>query len=308
MSKKRILFAGSAEIGFTIDAPYYSSLSTPTVPNGKYSFGPCGHGLLTAVAASRLGYDAVFCGRVGDDYYGDRLIGICRNEGLHISNVTMDREQQTGMLITIQEDHNSVRRIRIPGANKNLGGAQIEDAMSCYPDAVSVSADLPLTSILRASSAAESRGLPFFLDVGPAGSDLSEFPFERLSKTEILLINEKDAEAFAGDSFGNEEKKKTACYTLCKRFPVRYVILKLGKRGCFLYDGKYFSAIVSSDADPLDPSGSSEAFSAALIGEYLEKGDIEKAARFANNVSLLTSSRVGGISSLPTKEEAEYLR
>ena len=308
MTKKRILFAGSAEICFFVNAPHYSALPTSTVHNGTYSFSPGGHGMLTAIAASRLGYDAVFCGRVGDDYYGDRLIGVCRSEGLHISNVTMDRDNQTGMTLRVQEDHNTVREIRMPGANLKLSGSQIEDALSCYPDAVAVSMEMPRQSVLQASSAASQQGLPFFLDIGPAGPDLTDFPFERLNKTEILLINEKDAEAFAGESFGNEEKKKTACYNLCKRFQLKYVVLKLGKRGCFLYDGKYFSAIVSSDADPLDITGASEAFSAALIGEYLQTGDIEKAARFANNVSLLTASRIGGLSSLPTKEEAAYLR
>lgn len=308
MSRKRILFAGSAEICFHIHAPHYSSLPTPTVPNGTYSFSPGGHGMLTAVAAGRLGYDAVFCGRVGDDYYGDRLIGICRNEGLHISNVTTDRELQTGMTLTVQESPRSIQTIRMPGANQNLSGSQIEDALSCYPDAVALSMELPRAAILKASSAAAAQGLPFFLDVGPEGPSLADFPFERLNRTEILLINEQDAEAFADDASGNEEKKKRACYNLCKRFPVKYVILKLGKRGCFLYDGKYFSAVVSSDADPLDITGASEAFSAALIGEYLETGDIERAARFANNVSLLTASRIGGLSSLPTKEEAAYLR
>lgn len=308
MAKKRILFAGSSEICFSVDSPRMSSPESLTVPDGKYVFSPGGYGLLTAVAASRLGYDAVFCGRVGDDYYGDRLIGVCRGEGLHISNVTTDREKQTGMVLTLMENHLPVRTIRLPGANRTLGGAQIEDAMSCYPDAVAVSADLPAVSVLRASAAAATNGLPFFLDAGPAEADLADFPFERLSKTEILLIGEKGAELFGGDSSGNEEKKKTACYQLCKRFPVKYVVLKLGKRGCFLYDGKYFSAIVSSDADPLDSAGSSEAFSAALIGEYLETGNIEKAAKFANHISLLTASRVGGMTSLPTKEEAVYLR
>ena len=308
MSRKRILFAGSAEICFAVNAPHYTSLPTPTVPNGSYAFSPGGHGMLTAVAAGRLGYDAVFCGRVGDDYYGDRLIGICRSEGLHISNVTTDRELQTGMTITLQESPRSVRTVRLPGANQNLSGSQIEDALSCYPDAVALSMELPRSAILRGSSAAAAQGLPFFLDVGLEGPSLADFPFERLSQTEILLINEQDAEAFAEGAGGNEEKKKLACYNLCKRFPVKYVILKLGKRGCFLYDGKYFSAVVSSDADPLDITGASEAFSAALIGEYLETGDIERAARFANNVSLLTASRIGGISSLPTKEEASYLR
>ncbi|MBQ3935153.1 MAG: hypothetical protein II715_04975 [Clostridia bacterium] len=309
MPRKRILFAGSAEICFSVDAPGNSAGSLRVSPNGKYAFSPGGQGLLTSVAASRLGYDAVFCGRVGDDYYGDRLIGVCRSEGLHVSNVTTDRELQTGMALTLLEDGRLVRTVRLPGANKTLSGAQIEDAMSCYPDAVSVSADLPLAAVLRASSAASMQGLPFFFDADTAGADLSNFPFERLSKTEILLINELDADAFAGESSaGNEEEKKTACYNLCKRFPVKYVVLKLGKRGCFIYDGKYFSAIVSSDSDPLDPAGASEAFTAALIGEYLETGDLEKAARFANNISLLTASRIGAMSSLPTKEEAKYLR
>lgn len=306
--KKRILYAGSAEICFAIDAPFVPESGETLLSDGKYAFSPSGHGMLTAIAAGRLGYDAVLCGRVGDDYYGDRLLGLCRNEGLHVSNITTDRELQTGLSVTVNEKKNGKRTIRFPGANTHISGTQIEDALSCYPDAVAVSMDLPRSTVFRAAASAALQGIPLFLDAAGIGSEIADYPFEKINKAEILFIDEKEADFLADAAGGNEEKKKMACYSLCKRFNVKYVILRLGKKGCFLYDGKYFSAIVSADADPLDEDGAVEAFTAALIGEYLETENIEKAAKFANNIAALTASRIGGYSSLPTKEEASYLK
>ena len=129
-----------------------------------------------------------------------------------------------------------------------------------------------------------------------------DFPFEKLGATELLILGEEDARLFSGIDPANEENRKLACYTIRKRFDVRYIVLQLGNVGSFIYDGKYFSAISGPESEVVDPAGASEAYTAALVGEYLHGGDLRSAAEFASAVYAATASRHGGYQSLPKKK------
>ena len=94
---KRILVVGSANIDFIIRTPYIPQSGQTLVAEGNYSLVPGGKGANTAVAVSRLGTQAVFCSRVGDDAYGDRLKKIYAENGIDLRFVKTDRIEQTGL-------------------------------------------------------------------------------------------------------------------------------------------------------------------------------------------------------------------
>ena len=81
---KRILVIGSANIDFIVKTPYVPERGETLVAEGGYSLMPGGKGANTAVAVSRLGAQAVFCSRVGDDAYGERLKKIYAENGIDL--------------------------------------------------------------------------------------------------------------------------------------------------------------------------------------------------------------------------------
>lgn len=304
MAVKRMLFVGNAVIRFAVGTPYIPTPGETIRSDANYTFAPSGRSALSAVAAARLGYDAVLCARVGNDYYGDRLIEVFKAEKLRITDVTVDRENQTGLALELVEENGTTRSVLFPGANQTLTGAHGEAALTCYPDAIVASLESEPETVIRLSEIAHEHGIPFFLDATAQRDAMpADFPFEQLAKTEILIMDEEDARLFSGIDPINEEKRKLACYTVFKRFDVGYILLQLGSRGCFLYDGKYFSAISSLDDTVVDAAGASEAFTAALIGEYLKTGDLRASAEFADTVYAKTASKHGGFGSLPYKNE-----
>lgn len=303
MAKKRLLFVGNAAIRFAVGTPYIPVRGESILSDGNYTFAPGGRSALSAIAAARLGYDAVLCARVGDDYYGDRLVEVFKSEGLHIANVTVKRECQTGLSLELTERDGTTREIFFPGANAHLDYTYAEGAMGSYPDAIVASLEGEPEMILRLSAVAEERGIPFFLDGSVRREAVpTDFPFEKLGATELLILNEEDARLFSGIEPGNEENRKLACYTIRKRFDVRYIVLQLGNVGSFIYDGKYFSAISGPESEVVDPAGASEAYTAALVGHYLHGGDLRSAAEFASAVYSAVASRHGGYQSLPKKK------
>ena len=304
MARKRMLFIGGAQIRFAVGTTRIPAPGETLRSEANYTFAPCGRSILGAIAAARLGYDTAICARVGDDYYGDRLRDVCKKEGVHSANITVDPALQTGLALELVEQSGVCRTILYPGANRSLEQTHTESAFACLPDAIVASLEAEPEAIAQCSALAAERGIPFFVDAtANRGVVPADFPFEQLARAEILLLDEEDAYTFSGIHPVNEEQRKMACYSLRKRFDVRYILLRLGNRGCFLYDGKYFSAISAFDEDPVDTAGASEAFTAALVGEYLQTGDLRAGAEFANGVFAKTASKAGGYRSLPRRSE-----
>ena len=97
MASKRILTVGTANIDFLAKTPYVPSRGETMISEGGYSFVPGGKGANAAVAAARLGGEVVFCTRVGDDAYGDRLLRIYAENGVDSRYIKVDRAEQTGL-------------------------------------------------------------------------------------------------------------------------------------------------------------------------------------------------------------------
>jgi len=85
------------------------------------------------------------------------------------------------------------------------------------------------------------------------------------------------------------------------------VVLKLGDRGSFYYDGQseHFS-----DAFPVtarDTTAAGDVFNAALAVALAEDRPIAEALRFANAAAAISVTRAGAQSSVPSRAEVETL-
>ena len=88
---KRILVAGSSNIDFRLTTPYIPAPGETLDSKGRYTFTAGGKGANAAVAAASLGADVVFCSRVGDDAYGDRLVALFGEKGIDTRFVKVDK-------------------------------------------------------------------------------------------------------------------------------------------------------------------------------------------------------------------------
>lgn len=302
MSAKRILVVGSANIDFLMTTPYVPSEGETVISEGAYTFVPGGKGANTAVAAARLGAEVVFCARVGDDAYGDRLINIYRENGIDLRYIKTDRLEQTGLAVVMLEKGGANRIVVYPGANRRINDNDIENAFYSYPDAVITQFEIGEAAVIQTARVANTEGVPLIIDAGPARKG---FPLAKLEQVEILSPNENETEILTGIRPTTLDDCLKASMALMNAVDIKYVVLKLGARGCYIYDGKYCDIISPYDVQPVDTTAAGDAFTAALAYEYLRTGDIITAARFANAVGALTVTKVGAISSLPTRKEVE---
>ena len=300
--KSRVLVVSSANMDFVQRMAKIPEAGQTIVTDSTYSYRPGGKGANSAVTFARLGADTVFCARVGRDQNGAALRRIYEKEGIDTRFLVEDPESATGLASIIVEEDGMNRIVVYPGANNNVNENEIEEAFTTYPDAVYMQFEIPFEAVEIAANYAFEQNIPLFVDAGPVSEAVE---LEKLRKVEILSPNETECEALTGIYPDSIENCLKACIRLCSMVEIKYVVLKLGRRGAFVYDGKYYHIVQSYRVDALDTTAAGDIFTAALTYAYLKKGDILEATRFANLAAALSVTREGAYSSIPTLAEVK---
>lgn len=301
--RKRVLTVGRADMNIVMNIGSIPSANQVT-EGINYAYVPGGGGSVAAVSFAKLSADSVFCARVGDDENGVRLIKYYNDCGVDTRYITRDRGIETGFSAVINEAGSTTRTIYYPGANKRFGREDLENGFMCYPDALFLQFELPDRECVAATRLAKRQEIPVFIDAGP---NKFELPLELLENVEIFSPNEEEAYHYTGVYPSDPEKCLKVCMALGTKINAKYIVLKLGRKGCFIYDGKYYYVVPAYDTTFIDGSAAGDVFSAALTTEYLRHGDIKAACEFANLAGAIAVSRDGSYNAVPTRDDVEKL-
>ena len=300
MSNK-VLLIGSSSMDLYANMYKVPAPGEILTDDGGVAYTPGGKGANAAVAFQKLGGECAFMTKLGADVHGQRLFQYYKELGIATSHIKVDHGYATGFRIILREGGESDRIINYPGANSHITTENILDAFSSLPDALSVSFDGSFETVLTAAKIASAKGIPVFIDASPANKSL---PIENLPETEIFSPNEEATGELAGIRPLGADNALRACLALRRRVNAKYIVLRLGERGAFIYDGKYHSVVPAFPVTRVaDTSGAGDAFFAALILEYLKSGDIKSASRFASCAGALAVTKNGSSASIPTREE-----
>lgn len=295
--KRRVLVVSSANMDFVQRMEHLPSAGETIVTEENYRYIPGGKGANSAVTFARLGADTVFCTKVGKDANGSQLKSIYQKEGIDTRFIASDEKKATGLASVIVEESGQNRIIVYPGANNSLTAPEVEDAFTSYPDAAYVQFEIPYDAVVAAAEFAYEKDIPLFVDAGPVHGEIE---LERLKKVEILSPNESECEALTGIRADSVENCLRAAIRLGSMVECKYVVIKLGSRGAFVYDGKYYHLVPAHKVAAVDTTAAGDIFTAAMTYAYLQKGDILEAVRFANLAAGLSVTKEGAIPSIPT--------
>ena len=277
------------------------------IDDAGVAYMPGGKGANGAIALTKLGAQCVFSTKLGADAHGQKLYGYYKEMGIDASHVMVDRDHPTGLSVVIKESDGAVRSIINPGANAHITTEQVIDAFNCNPDALYLSFEIPFSMAVAAAKVASAKGIPIFIDAGPASK---EHALEALPPVEIFSPNEQETFEYTGVRPTNIESSLHAALAIFRRCKCKYVVIKQGARGAFLYDGKHYDTLpaIRTAGKVVDTSGAGDTFTAALTVEYLRNGkDIKGAIAYANAAAAIAVTRVGTVSSIPTAEEVNAL-
>ena len=297
---KRILVVSSANMDFVQRMHRIPARGETVTEDLSYAYVPGGKGANSAVAFARLGTACVFCTCLGDDENGKVLRALYEKEGIDTSHIAISREVPTGLASIIVEEDGSNRIIVYPGANAVISEEDIRAAFDCRPDAVYVQLEISQDAVVYASKLACERGIPFIVDAGPARAD---FPLSALGAVEIFSPNETETRIFTGIEPVDEASRLAAAKRLYETVNTKYVVLKLGSAGAYLYDGKSGVTLPSYSVKVVDTTAAGDTFTAALVRFYLDGEPIGRAVALANCAASISVSRAGASASIPTIEE-----
>jgi len=301
VKKQRILVISSANIDFVQRMRRVPYSGETVVETGTgYSYVPGGKGANSAITFSRFGADTVFSCKLGRDSNGRRLAAVYQREGIDTRYILEDEETPTGLASILVEENGKNRIIVYPGANMTLTPEDIESAFTCYPDAVYLQLEIPDEAVIEACRRANEAEVPVFIDAGPARLD---FPLDRLGRLEIFSPNENETRVFTGISPNTEDGCLRAAIKLSSMVDAKYIVLKLGERGSFIYDGREYYTVPAEKVDAVDTTAAGDVFSAVMTYVYLQNGNILSAVKYATCAAALSVTRPGASTSIPTRDE-----
>ena len=160
-------------------------------------------------------------------------------------------------------------------------------------------------AIIEACRLAAERDIPVFVDAAPANK---EYDLESLPPVEVFSPNETETAEYTGITPSGADSALRAALALFKRVKCRYIVIKQGARGPFVYDGKHYHMIPAMKADKVvDTTAAGDAFTAAMTLEYLRGGDVKEAAKYGCAAGAIAVSRMGASASVPTEAEIRDL-
>lgn len=268
------------------------------VLGSTYSYAHGGKGANQAIGLSRLGAGVKMIGKVGADANGESLIKNLEKNNVDASGVATDGTS-TGLAAILIDGDGRNRIIVYEGANSEIDPTLAEKNISDDLGVLLVQFETKEDAVCAYVNEAVKKGITTVVDCGPAKS----FNLEKMQGMTILSPNENETEALSGILPSDEEKALRASEILYDRSRARYIVLKLGDRGCSLYDGKEIKFFAPYPAKVLDTTAAGDSFTAALALEYVRSGDIEKACDTGNKAGAIAVSRVGAENSMPTARE-----
>ncbi len=303
--KKKILLIGSSNMDLSMNVYKIPDAGETIIDDGGVAYTPGGKGANAAVAITKLGGECVFCTKLGADAHGQKLYNYYKDVGINTKYVKVDHDHPTGLAVVIKEGDGTNRIVVYPGANSHITTEAILEAFECNPDAVHIGFEIPFPTALAAAKIAAAKRIPIFIDPAPANKD---FELENLPEIEIFAPNETETLEYTGIMPTGMENSLRAALALSRRVKAKYIVIKQGSRGAFLYDGKRYHTFPAIRADKtVDTTAAGDAFGAALLLEYLRSGDIKAAIKHGNAAGAITVTRAGASISIPTAEEVAAL-
>jgi len=263
-----------------------------------------GKGSNQAVAATKLGADVSFVGKVGSDLYGQKL-----KEQLNLEKVNTQLlgkvEGESGVaVINVIENSSENQIIVIPGANAHVSADQIDDKTLESVEILISQLEVPPNQIELLFSRVKQGHCYRILNVAPA----IEFSTSLFNETDLLVVNEIELEALAKkklkDTNIDSIRASVDLLSLAKH---QAIVVTLGAEGVYVRDQNKDEYIEGHKVNSVDTTGSGDCFVGAMASYLIEDKNLFDASVFANKAASISVTRKGASSSMPTKDEVVNL-
>jgi len=270
----------------------------------------------TIVGVSRLGIKAGAIAAVGDDPFGQFLIGELERNKVGVSQVKVKKGRRTTITFVANEPASGERTFlfyRKPWTGETADSSlepndidlsYIAKANILHVSGFALSQNPCRQAIFKAIKCARKTGVKVSFDptlrVNVWGS------IATLRKTYSRVLRLSDIATFSREEaefiFGTSETEEAARRAL--RYGIGIVGIKLGDEGSFTIsaDGRTIQA-PAFRVKAIDTTGAGDGWNAGLLVGLCKGWDLEKCVTVANAIGAMVVTKRGAITAMPYKEE-----
>ena len=271
-------------------------------------------------ALAKFGAKAGLIGKVGNDAFGKLLLGTLENAGINTEGMIVDDNFFTTLaFVTLDETGNrEFSFARKPGADTQITEGDIlyrliDEAKVFHFGTLSLTDEPACTATQKAVAYAKAKGKLITYDPNlrkPLWKDLEtakEQIIWGLRHADVVKISDEEVEFLWG--LGVEEGARH----ILDNFGVKLVFVTCGAEGC------YFESAAASGKEPSltniqvkDTTGAGDIFGGSALWKLLQIGkapenlnetEMRDVVRFACTAASLSTTRFGGVSSVPEYAE-----
>jgi fructokinase len=269
-----------------------------------------------AVAGVKSGISSYFIGQVGKDAFGDYLVDCLKNEGVSCDYLYQSSLANTALAYVTLSDAGERDFIfyRDPSADQLLHADQVEESIlkDCVFHFCSVSlCDYPIRDAhIKAIDSARLQGgfisfdpnlrLSLWKDHNAYKDVIQSF----IPKADLLKISNDELSFITGIS------DETSAIKSLFVGHVKYIIITRGSLGStfFFKSGNHID-VPAFKVQVVDTTGAGDAFIGTFLAEMIKRNldfstsHVEDALMIANAKAALTTTKFGGMSSIPNNDE-----
>ena len=259
------------------------------------SFG--GNGANTCFAAARLGGRVRLAGLVGNDEEGDYILGELRDAGVDLR--VARSELRTPVTVAVIRHDGARAFLHRPGASREAFAEPLEFT----PELTAGCAHFHLANpfampkmrpeAARTLARARAAGLTTSLDTGwDALGEWLDVIGPCLAHLDVLFVNEDEARRLSG------RPDADAAGAFFHERGVGATVVKLGARGCAVFDGGHAESVPGFTITAVDTTGAGDCFAGAFLAGLQRGMTGVEAARLANAAGALSVERAGATTGL----------
>lgn len=288
-----ISIVGSINIDLVYRVPYVVN-NGETLHSASHSVHFGGKGANQAVAASQLGANVHFIGKVGADDFGGQAINNLKDKGVYTDSV--QKEGATGQAIIQVTDAGDNAIVLFPGANFLVTPEQIEQEADIISSskALLLQLEVPLDAVEKAVEIAAKHEKIVILNPAPS----QKLPDSLLKNVTFLTPNETELAQLTGIETTSEENIRAACSLLLDK-GVGTVVVTLGSKGSFYMNREESGWVQALSVKPVDTTGAGDAFNGALAVGLCSGDSLRSAIEFATKVAAYVVTQMGAQPLIP---------
>ncbi|MCS7102564.1 MAG: PfkB family carbohydrate kinase [Candidatus Korarchaeum sp.] len=252
-----------------------------------------------AVAAAKIGVESYVIASLGNDNLGRIYLETLGRCGVNTSNVKIVEGIRTGLVVILNVLGEDRRMIESPGANEELMPSDIIDRRELI-----ISADEVHMASVRPEIAESVLEVRKDASWDPGMRIIRKYRdkvWSLISKAGKLFLNEKEAEAIAGES-----DPLTYITRIAGRGP-NEVIVKMGSKGSLAWVEGEAYRVNAIPVKVVDTTGAGDIFAAVYLKARRRGYDVEDCLKLANAASAIKVSRPSTVDGMPNWDEIQTM-